>query len=348
MTPDTLPMKFEHWDVVNDGLHNSNTDMIYWRDFFYLVHAASPFHFGNKKCRLVVMRSKDAQKWEKIVEFGADGEDIRDPKFAPIGDKLWLYALKNRDFKAEPYTSVFTVSEDGLNWPHYQKLDPEGWLFWRPKTNDGINWYTPAYWWEHGRSALLHSTDGAAWEIHSTIYEGDRNDETDFEFMPDGRMIATARLEVSESIFGHDQGCTLIAVSSPPYMEWGSKTKCFLTRLDGPNLFSYNGNIYAVGRFQPNLNGPFNLQGSAFAKKRTSLFAVKEDRLDRLFDLPSQGDTSYAGCVLRGKDLYTCYYTSDITKDYIWIYGMIKPSAIRMAKIDMEEVEKLVIHQRDN
>ena len=98
-----------------------------------------------------------------------------------------------------------------------------------------------------------------------------------------------------------------------------------------------------MGRFQPKLNGPFSLQGSAFAKKRTSLFSVQEDKLVRLFDLPSSGDTSYAGCVLRGDDLYTCYYTSDIRRDPIWIYGMTQPTAVRMAKIDMREVEKLLI-----
>jgi hypothetical protein len=151
-----LPLQFEHWDVVNDGLHNSNTDLIYWREAFYLVHAASPYHFANKKCKLVILRSPDAKNWLRIAGFGADGEDIRDPKFAAIGERLFLYALKNRDFKAEPYTSVYTVSEDGENWPHYQKIEPEGWLFWRPKTQDGKNWYVPAYWWKHGKSALMH------------------------------------------------------------------------------------------------------------------------------------------------------------------------------------------------
>ena len=34
----------EVWPVVSDGLHNSNTHLIYWRDAFYLVHARSRFH----------------------------------------------------------------------------------------------------------------------------------------------------------------------------------------------------------------------------------------------------------------------------------------------------------------
>ena len=32
----------EHWAAVSDGAHNSNTDLIYWRGAFYLVHASRP------------------------------------------------------------------------------------------------------------------------------------------------------------------------------------------------------------------------------------------------------------------------------------------------------------------
>ncbi|HME72831.1 MAG TPA: hypothetical protein VKM54_23625, partial [Myxococcota bacterium] len=51
------------WDVVADGLHNSNTDLIYYRGQFLLVHAASPYHMGSSDCRLVVRRSADARHW---------------------------------------------------------------------------------------------------------------------------------------------------------------------------------------------------------------------------------------------------------------------------------------------
>src|SRR5208283_2432005 len=56
------------WNAVADGLHNSNTDLIFWREHFFLVHAASPFHLGSKRCRLVVRRSRDARVWETIAE----------------------------------------------------------------------------------------------------------------------------------------------------------------------------------------------------------------------------------------------------------------------------------------
>jgi len=69
----------EHWAAVSDGAHNSNTDLIYWRGAFYLVHASSPWHFASEKCRLVIWRSEDARHWERLAELNVPGEDIRDP-----------------------------------------------------------------------------------------------------------------------------------------------------------------------------------------------------------------------------------------------------------------------------
>ena len=47
-------LALESWDIVADGEHNSNTDLIWWRDAFLLVHAASPYHLGTPRSRLLV------------------------------------------------------------------------------------------------------------------------------------------------------------------------------------------------------------------------------------------------------------------------------------------------------
>jgi hypothetical protein len=332
----------ETWPAVNDGRHNSNTDLIEWNGVWYLIHASSPFHFGSTDTYLSLKRSSDdGRSWEEVRRFNVPGEDIRDPKFTVIGDQLFLYVLKNVAFTAEPYATAYSISADGTTWTPFEAVQPEGWLFWRPKTIDQQTWYVPAYWHEHGKSALLSSTDGQTWNIVSQIYEGDRNDETDIEFQPDGSVLSTARLEFSEDYIGDQRGSTLIATSAAPYTEWIMHTKDLLTRLDGPALFSYNGNTYAVGRYQPDLAWPFAQQGSIMSRKRTSLFQVKPEGLIYLTDLPSAGDTSYAGLVQRGDDLYVDYYTSDINRDWFWLMGMVSPSEIRMARVNLPALEKL-------
>ncbi len=335
------------WDIANDGMHNSNTDMIGWQGQFYIAYVSSPYHFGNDLSVLHVKRSGDmGRTWEEVEQFNPPGEDIRDPKFAVIGNRLFIYALKNTSFVAEPYLSVYSYTENGNDWTDFQTVDGlDGWLFWRPKTQDGVTFYNAAYWWEHGKSVLLKSTDGIQWEIVSTIHEGGRNDETEIEFLPDGRLLATARLEygTGEGIFGDPRGSTLITVAEPPYTAWPAGVQSLVTRLDGPYIFSYHDRVYAIGRFQPNPGkaGPLTDQGSCLARKRTSIFEVRQTGLAYLTDLPSDGDTSYVGLVLDGDTAYASYYTSPIDHDYAWILGMLSPSAVRMAKIDLNAMEAL-------
>ena len=338
----------ETWDIANDGSHNSNTDMIEWQGQFYLSYVSSPYHFGNDASVMHIKRSSDlGRTWEELSTFNPENDDIRDPKFAVIGERLFLYALKNDSFVAEPYITVYSYTEDGETWTQFETIpELDGWLFWRPKTQDGETFYNAAYWWEHGKSVLLKTSDGINWKIVSVINEGERNDETEIEFLPDSRMLATARLEYAyyaDGAFGDKRGATLITVSEPPYENWTELTQSLVTRLDGPYLFSYHGRIYAVGRYQPYLgkSGPLTDQGSIFSRKRTALYEVRLDGLLYLTDLPSAGDTSYEGVILDGDTAYISYYTSPIKKDYSWILGMLSPSQVRMAKVDLQALEEL-------
>jgi hypothetical protein len=330
----------ETWDAVADGAHNSNTDLIYWNGAYYLAHQTSPYHMGSRRSRLLLWRSSDARTWEKVQEFHNPNGEYRDPKFAAIGGRLMLYVLPNVSFMAEPVTTELSISIDGSSWSEFQEMEPSGWLFWRPKTRDGETWYVTAYWHEHGKSALLKSPDGIRWETVSQIYSGERNDETDFEFMTDGRIIATGRLEVSGGAFGDRRATTFIATSLPPHEQW-NHVKSSLTRLDGPCLFPYNGRTFSVGRYQASFAPGIVEQGGLFSRKRTSIFLVEENSLTRLTDLPSAGDTSYAGIAVRGDEAYVSYYTSPLERDYPWFLGMLRQSDIRMARISLPALERL-------
>lgn len=343
-------LDLETWPVVSDGLHNSNTDLVFWRDAFWLAHAASPWHLGSRDCRIVIRCSRDARTWSRVAELRVPGEDIRDPKFAVIGDQLFLYALANRGVYATPYATVVARTADGERWSPFEPVtlsgvESEGWLFWRPKTRDGREWFVPAYWHEHGRSILLRSEDGWHWSLVSRIWNGDANDETDIEWLSDGRLLATARLEITpDALLGNPRAHTLLAVAEPPYARW-SHQHSNLTRLDGPALFAHRGRIFAVARFQPPPFGPLTQQASTLARKRTSLYVVEPTRLIWLSDVPSAGDTSYAGVVLREGQLFFSYYTSDVRRDWPWLLGMFRRSDIRMARVSLARLEALAVER---
>jgi hypothetical protein len=335
-------LRLEMWDAVADGLHNSNTDLILWRDELWLAHDARPYHFGSPDARLVVRRSRDGRAWTEATRFQVPGKDIRDPKLAVIGGKLHLYALPNSGKMATPEGTMLATSPDGVHWSELEPIDPDGWLFWRPKSNDGGHtWYVPAYWKDHGKSILLRSSDGRRWEQVSVIQEGNGNDETDIEFLPDGRLLATTRLEVTpDTILGHYDGRTGLHVAEPPYTEWTSH-ESRLTRLDGPNLFSLDGQVFAVARYQPDPNGFLTRVGGVLSRKRTSLYRVEPTRLVRLSDLPSNADTSYAGVAVRDGYLWVDWYTSRVDRDWPWLFGMPLRTDIKMARIPLDALREL-------
>lgn len=335
----------EHWSVVSDGLHNSNTDLMALGPDLLLVHAVSPYHLGTPRSRLVVKRSRDGRDWELLATLRVEGMDIRDPKFAQIGGRLFLYALPNNSIAATPEHTVYATSADaGRTWSGFLPVegdDTPGWLFWRPRTRDGRTWYVSAYWHEHGASALFRSEDGVRWTKVSTIHEGGANDETAIVFLPDGRLLATARIEVeADGVLGHRDAHTVLAVAEVPFRVW-QKSTSGVTRLDGPVLLLDGDTVFAVARYQPGPHGPLTRMASTLARKRTSLYRVEPDRLVWLSDLPSAGDTSYAGAVVRDDALFVEWYTSAVGRDYPWILGMFLPTEIRMARIPMDALRAL-------
>ncbi len=329
-----LDLAFEHWPVVSDGRHNLTTDLIRFGDELFLVYSSSPWHIASTESRIVVKSSPDGKTWRDRAVFSSAAGDIRDPKLAVVGDRLLLYFLTNEGFVAEPGASFVASSADGDTWTKPVPCGPKGWLFWRPKTFDGKTWFAPAYWHEHGQARLFSSRDGVIWEDAGEIHRGDHNDETDIEFFPDGTMVATARLEMSGALLGHPDAATLVAFAKPPYREW-TKIRCARTRLDGPNLFAHDGEVFALGRRHDGENRRFNRPGGFLGKKRTALFRVSRQGLQHLTDLPSAGDTGYPGVVKDRENLLISYYTNRIDRDYRWVWGMFLPSEIRFAKIPL-------------
>jgi hypothetical protein len=338
----------ETWDAVADGAHNSNTDLTFWRGCFYLCHQTSPYHMGSRRSRLLLWRSRDARAWEKVREFKNEtGREYRDPKFAVVRDRLFLYALPNLTVRALPVGTVFTSTADGDTWEPMRDVNTPGWLFWRPKTIDGETWFVTAYWRDHGRAILLRSADGASWQEVSQVHAGDGCDETDFEFLADRRMLATARLEGhADTEWGDREGCTLLATAAPPYEYW-TFARSRVTRLDGPCSFSYNGHVYSIARYQATRVHRIAEMGGVYSRKRTSIFLLEEGRLVYLTDLPSAGDTAYAGVIVQGDSAFVSYYTSPPERDDTWVLGMFRPTDIKMARIDLVALDRLAGGRRE-
>ena len=111
------------WVVTDDGKHNAFTDLLFWRDSFWLVYISSPSHFRSKQSQLCAFAFKRRKEMGGSQKFNGNGEDIRDPKLAIIHGQMFLYALLNKQFDPEPYKTIVAHSDDGANWtPLNQQL----------------------------------------------------------------------------------------------------------------------------------------------------------------------------------------------------------------------------------
>lgn len=327
----------ESWVAVSGGPHDSNTDLERWRRRLWLVHARSPYHFGTDRSRILVWRSHEGRSWKQVAEFEVPERDVRDPKLAVIGGQLLVYVMPSRDFAPRPETTLVASSPNGTDWSELEPVDPPGWILWKPRSRDGRTWYAPAYRSGMGKVALFASEDGRRWREVSVIHEGEGASETDAFFLPDGRLLATLRLELDAPLFGSPDAATLLATAEPPYERW-SKVRSTTTRLDGPCLFGYRGRVYALGRRDASAPGWLRQPGSILSRKRTALFRVEPDALTWLSDLPSAGDTAYAGAALQAGHVYASYYTSNPARDYPWLLGMLLPTEVRMARIPLAKL----------
>lgn len=311
------------------GLHPAFTDMVFWKGYFYLSFRMAADH-NAPNSKIVIMRSTNAKDWSIVKEFEHE-LDIRDPHFGIFGNKLFIYVI------TRPTNTLVSYSNDGITWPDLESIEPANKRYWRPKIYAGI-WYVPVF--SKNKVELWKSTNGLNWENHSIIFHGAGGDETDIAFYPNGTLVASIRMQTSDTLFGRSDLGTKIAIANPPFTNWSYIDSDF-NRIDGPCLFSESNKIFAVGRFQPEVDVLFQGMGSTFSKKRTALYLIDADGIRHLSDLLSCGDTSYPAAIVKDGFVYISYYSNPPTWDYAWFLGTILPTNIRIVKIEISKLNTL-------
>ncbi len=361
-------LQLSTWSAIPSGNklakhHKSNTELIYYDNHFWMVYQNSKWHLQDTNGELVVARASNptTSHWETVHRVTILNTDVRDPLLTVMNGTFFLYFLPNFDeFDPEPKFTYYTTSPNGVdNWSTPKKIWlnvslPDGtwdlednWCFGRgrPITKDNITWYVLASGTKEATNVeekdakqdiLLKTTDGVNWTEVSVVYDGYPNSEATLEFLPNGELLSTIRVETMSSwegyLFGTPHAGTIIARSFNNFQNW-SIFPDFQTRLDGARLFTVDGRMFAAGR---NHLGP-GLVGNHLGRKRTAIYEVKYNKLIHLFDLPSNGDTAYTGATVVNGKVYVSYYTNPIEHDFPWIVGLgfFSKSEIRMAEIDV-------------
>ena len=281
--------------VFHNGEHNAFTDLVRFRDRFYLTFRSCPDgHMVHPTASVIIMASDDARHWEQVHQFHVKDRDTRDPHFLVFQDKLFVYTgtwysgattIPIKDYDLNLHLGYAAWSEDGANWHSPVLLEGTfGHYIWRANTYGNTAYLCgrrkvnfdvgPRGEGDAVESLMLESDDGLIWRKRA-VFQEVNGDETAFQFESDGSIIAIGRRGRANAQLLHSQ---------PPYIEWNRQD---LDRHVGGPLIARWGDRYVVG----------GRKSIGDNRPRTSMYWLSDGALLEFAELPSGGDTSYPGFV---------------------------------------------------
>ncbi|MCI0332702.1 MAG: DUF1460 domain-containing protein [Planctomycetes bacterium] len=288
--------------------HSAFTDLAYWKDQFVCAFREGRAHVSTDGT-IRVLTSADGREWKSSASIGLDGYDLRDAglSIAPHGRLMLIGGASPRptDAAHSPTGSFVSFSDDAKTWTKPQIVAEPGRWLWRVTWHDGKA-YGVLY--EAGSddrtSALLVSQDGVKYRTHVRKHLDDgRPTEAVLRFNDDDTMYCLQRRDGQAP-----SNTAMLGVSKPPYTDWDWHDLGHY--FGGPNLIQMpSGDWIAAGRLVRDGN----------PKTVLAWLDVENKSLEPFLELPSGGDTSYPGLVLRDGVLWISYYSSHEGKANIYV-----------------------------
>lgn len=297
--------------------------MVEWRGTYYICFVDGTGH-GTEDSQIRVAASTDLENWTSRI---AMGKTCIDPQLLPVGERLFLYAVKV-DLSKEsdvgtPSWEVLASTADGVTWSEPKRCYLIDRDFWHP-TEHGGRYYVAcdnaghAPKGTHSCADLLTSEDGEHWTWVSEIIHGSEEheyhdptipehfgtpapSEASLSFSADGRLLAVIRAR------GY---CAVLATSEPPHDKWeyrlSRSSRCY-----GSAVARAGGHIVVTGRSFDNEG--VRATTTQFPEKgaRTGVFLYEDGDIKLYTLLPSGGDTGYAGILpLSDSEVLIAYYSA--------------------------------------
>jgi hypothetical protein len=295
--------------------HSAFTDLIEFNGKLYCAFREGSGHVPGKDGTNGVIRviaSDDEQNWRSVALLAEEHVDLRDPKLSITPDGRLMIVMGGSFYEGEKlgvrHTRVSFSDRTGARFSAPQPIVLEAqiktdadWLWrvtWRGGVGYGVVYQSGG---EEFKAHLVMTRDGVRYQWVTTFAISGRPNETTLRFTPDGAMIAWVRRE-RENQNGY------LGVSRAPYKEWSWQEQT--VRLGGPNFIALpNGKLLGATR-------------GHLADRKTSTYLAwlsRDGAVTPIITLPSGGDTSYAGLVLRGDRLLVSYYSSHEGKSAIYL-----------------------------
>ena len=298
------------WDR---AAHNAFTSLIDFNGKLYCTFRESSGHVSDINGTIRVIRSDDGQNWKSVAHIFERGIDLRDPQLSITPDNRIMLNMGGSIYTnsklvgMEPKVSFSNV--DGQNFSNPQRVfiddkikSNKDWL-WRATWNNEIC-YATIYQPSKDKSVqLIKSKDGIHYS-YITTFEVLGGNETTLRFTPDNKMVAVVRRD-------NDKNGS-IGISEPPYNIW--KWNNLEVRLGGPDLIVLkDGTMLCATREYP-----------LDHNERTIIGKVDVNGIfTKLLTLPSGGDCSYPGLLMKDSILNVSYYSSHEEKTAIYLAKIV-------------------------
>lgn len=283
--------------IYGDGRHNAFTDLLRWRDHYYLCFRTSETHGIEPPGDILVLRSADLEAWETCGRMSTAGDD-RDPKLLDMGDRLavtfgtWYPRWSAGSLANEPYDLISHVccSHDGTSWSAPRQMwGPNYWLWRLFRDAGGV--LCPAYHFPKRGGArasrtihLLRSTDLLDWQFVTVMRAGiDGGEPALFQPAPDTlRCVLRAVEPDNHSWLGR---------SAAPYTQW--QWSDLGVMIHAPVVLQVGERWIVAGRSQEQDLPPGAVEPTG--SHHTSVWELQDDGIEHLLTVPSAGDCSYCG-----------------------------------------------------
>ncbi len=306
--------------IHDDGSYNAFTDLAKFQGQYYCTFRSALSHGGASHGvmgEIVVIRSKDTREWEEVGRFLSVNVDFRDPKLLVTPTDIRVYAVdcRQRPEGAIQYANVAWTSTNGDDWSAPKLMAP-GYIFWRPKMNDG-KFYVPAYLRRPGYCGVdvLVSDDGYDWHMQSTplppVTVQDETlwpNETEILFLENGKALLFARRNNAGTPnpelakFGGFRSGVVMQSDAATLTRWETLDESLYFHC--PAAIEYQGRIFLAGRDKLEMD-----DGRVTETGRLWEFVVGKG-FTELQHFKTHGDSSYMGIVAEGNELLVSYYST--------------------------------------
>ena len=319
---------FEIVKVYDAAPHSAFTDLIRFKDTFYITFRTGTGHVPGKKTgegdgEIQILSSQDGKHWQPVACLAKPSFDLRDPKLSMTPDGRIMVLMGGSVYvdgkRTDMMPHVSFSDKDGKNFSTPQPLviDPAikndlGWI-WRV-TWHGNTGYGMGYGMRDGNwiVALVKTTDGIHYDLVQKFDRPNKPNEATARFLSNGDMRIFLRCESGNAELGS---------ATAPYADWVWEDLGI--RAGGPEMIVLPKEKLLFGHRLHESDGP------------TTVLSVqgKDGKLRVIARFPSKGDTSYPGFVLHDEKLWASYYSSHEGKTAIYL------AIVPLNKI-LEEFEK--------